>query len=77
MLAPDSLVSAMGTDLAVQEVKASEMPLQTTLGGVSVQVVDSTGYGPAGGFVLRISQADQLCGSDGHGPGYGDGEHSE
>src|SRR6476660_6693973 len=42
MIAPDSMVTAMGAGLATQEVKGG-MPLQTTLGGVSVQVTDSAG----------------------------------
>jgi uncharacterized protein (TIGR03437 family) len=43
LLAPDSLVTATGTGLATEEVKAAKLPLETTLGGVSMQVVDSTG----------------------------------
>ena len=43
MLAPDSIVAAVGSDLTSQEVKSDGATLQTTLGGVSVQVVDSAG----------------------------------
>ena len=42
-LAADSIASAMGTDLAAGEVKAADVPLLTTLGTTSVQVVDSAG----------------------------------
>ena len=43
MLAPDSIVAAVGDNLAAQEVKSDGAELQTALGGVSVQVVDSAG----------------------------------
>jgi uncharacterized protein (TIGR03437 family) len=48
VLAPDSVVTATGTDLALQDVSAEgfplpRFPLPTELGGVSIQVVDSAG----------------------------------
>src|SRR5438046_3673764 len=43
LLAPDSIASAMGDGLATQEIKTDGVTLLTSLGGISVQVVDSGG----------------------------------
>lgn len=42
-IAPGSLASMYGTNLAAAPVQATSLPLQTTLGGVSVTVTDSAG----------------------------------
>jgi uncharacterized protein (TIGR03437 family) len=43
VVAPDSVAAAIGDGLAVAEMRGESMPLLTTLGGISVQVTDSTG----------------------------------
>ena len=43
VVAPDSIASAMGEGLAAGEVQAEGAALPTTLGGISVQLVDSAG----------------------------------
>jgi uncharacterized protein (TIGR03437 family) len=51
-VAPDSAVSAFGTGLSNQTTLATGLPLPTTLGGLSVQVTDSTNHSNAAGIVF-------------------------
>jgi uncharacterized protein (TIGR03437 family) len=50
MVAPDSIVAAMGSDLATQQVRTAGVPLLTSLGNISVQVVDSAGVARLAGL---------------------------
>jgi uncharacterized protein (TIGR03437 family) len=58
-VAPDSAVSAFGTGLATQTAVAGELPLPTTLAGVTVQVTDSANHtSPAGLIFVSPSQVN-------------------
>lgn len=51
-VAPNSLVSAFGANLASQTAQADGLPLPTTLGGIGVQVSDSAGIAQVAGLVF-------------------------
>jgi uncharacterized protein (TIGR03437 family) len=56
-LAAESLAAAMGANLASQTVTAQSLPWPTTLGGVSVQLLDSASVSrPAGIFLVSSKQ---------------------
>ncbi|PWT89716.1 MAG: hypothetical protein C5B56_06635 [Proteobacteria bacterium] len=51
-VAPDSAVSAFGSGLATQTAVATELPLPTTLAGITVQVTDSANHTSAAGLIF-------------------------
>ena len=71
-VAPDSLASLYGANLAPGVAQASAQPLPLTLGGVTLSVTDAAGAGARGAAVLRFAGPDQFRGSGRHVAGAGD-----
>jgi len=60
-VAPDSIASAFGTNLATATASSGSSPLPTSLGGTYVRVIDSAGTGRrAGLFFISPSQVNLL-----------------
>jgi hypothetical protein len=59
-VAPESIVATFGINLASGTGQATQQPLPTSLGGVTVTVRDSTGVERPAPLLLRLTRADQF-----------------